>query len=84
MTPRQLHALHALYFERLQREELLVGIVAAAVTNSGFCRPEQPVSPEHFMLHPIARPTPEPVNAPAGVSLRALVAALPRGAVRKG
>jgi hypothetical protein len=52
MTPRMLHALRKKQLEQMQREELLVGILAATSANFSFCRPERPMRPESFMLHP--------------------------------
>lgn len=60
MTPRMLQALTRQRLERLQREEILVGTIAAAVSNSGFRAPERTVSAEMYMLHPFKttnRPT---------------------------
>jgi hypothetical protein len=53
MTPRMLYALRKRQIARLQREELLVGIIAATSANFSFCRPEKPLTPEMFMLHPL-------------------------------
>ncbi len=55
MTPRQLAALQVQRMHSLQREELLMGILAAAITNSGMARPKKPIKPEDFMLHPFER-----------------------------
>jgi len=52
MTPRQLYALRKREMEAMQREELLVGIIASTTANFGFCRPDHPLSAESFMLHP--------------------------------
>lgn len=65
MTPRQLQALRKRQVETFQREELLVGILAATTANYGFCRPEKPVEPESFMLHPL---TPRAAAAAAPVT----------------
>jgi hypothetical protein len=51
MTPRQIHALRERELEQMQREEILVGIIASTSANFSFCRPETPLSPELFMLH---------------------------------
>lgn len=45
--------------QKMQREELLIGILAATTANSGFARPRTPVSAEAFMLHPFP---PKPVT----------------------
>ena len=52
MTPRMLHALRLRQIEQMQREEMLVGIIASTSANYSFCRPEKPLSPSMFMLHP--------------------------------
>lgn len=51
MTPRQFRALQKVRLERLQREELLVGIIASTVENFSMCAPRKAVTPESFMLH---------------------------------
>jgi hypothetical protein len=58
MTPRMLHALRLRQIETMQREELLVGIIASTTANYGFCRPDKPLSPSVFMLHPFAEEEP--------------------------
>lgn len=60
MTPRMLHALRKHQIEQLQREELLVGIIASTSANFSFCKPEHPLSPELFMLHPFPQQPPPP------------------------
>jgi len=81
MTPRQLHTLRKREIERMQREELLVGILASTSANFSFCRPERPLTPESFMLHPIK---PEAVEASTpGERLLAVFNALPAGAVKQ-
>jgi len=52
MTPRQLFALRKRKIQIMQREELMVGIIASTSANFSFCRPDRPISPESFMLHP--------------------------------
>jgi hypothetical protein len=52
------HALRKRQIEQMQREELLVGIISATSANFSFCRPEKPLSPEVFMLHPFPPPPP--------------------------
>ncbi len=77
MTPRQLQALRSRHLHAQQREELLMGIVASTTANFSFCRPERPLTPEQFMLHPMPRPaSSEP--AVTGESLMSLVRALPK------
>lgn len=51
MTPRQVHALRAVQLQQMQREELLVGIVASTMANFGFRSPTKAISAESFMLH---------------------------------
>ena len=53
MTPRQVHALLKRQVVTWQREELLVGIIASTTANFSFCRPDEPLAAEDFMLHPI-------------------------------
>jgi hypothetical protein len=55
MTPRQVHALLTRRVKRWQREELLVGIIASTTANFSFCRPDQPLEAEFFMLHPLPK-----------------------------
>ena len=52
MTPRQVHALLKRQVIAWQREELLVGIIASTTANFSFCRPDEPLEAESFMLHP--------------------------------
>jgi hypothetical protein len=68
MTPRHLHALRKRQIEQMQREELLVGILASVSANFSFCRPDKPLSPEVFMLHPLAR---KPVRPMTGEEIMA-------------
>lgn len=81
MTPRQLAALQDQRIHQLQREELLTGILASAITNSGMVRPKKAVRPEDFMLHPFRG------RAPAGEFLGAnllhQLRSLPRGAAKE-
>jgi hypothetical protein len=74
MTPRQIHALRIRQEQKMQREELLVGILASSTVNSGFCRPERPVRPESFMLHPFPV---EPERAMTGEEIMAAFAHFP-------
>jgi hypothetical protein len=57
MTPRQVHALLKRQVIVWQREELLVGIIASTTANFSFCRPDEPLEAESFMLHPPAKET---------------------------
>jgi hypothetical protein len=51
MTPRQVHALLKRQVKTWQREELLVGIIASTTANFSFCRPDEPLEAESFMIH---------------------------------
>ena len=62
MTPRMLHALRKRQIEQFQREELLVGIISATSANFSFCRPDKPLSPESFMLHPLPKEPVKPLS----------------------
>jgi hypothetical protein len=62
MTPRQTGALNKLRMDRMQREEMLMGIVASTVANFGFCRPEKPLSAESFMIHKLPEVPSEPLT----------------------
>jgi hypothetical protein len=74
MTPRQFAALRIRQMQKMQREELLVGILASSTVNSGFCRPDKPVSPESFMLHPFPV---EPMRPLTGEDIMAAFAHIP-------
>ncbi len=50
-TPRMCGELYRVRLAQMQREELLVGIIAATVENFSPVHPEKIVSPESFMLH---------------------------------
>jgi hypothetical protein len=73
MTPRMVAALYKRHDERLYREELLTGIVAATTANTSFCRPEHGhLKPTDFLLRP------QPVDdSLAGDRLESLVNSLP-------
>lgn len=58
MTPRQLFALKRRKLYDMQREELMMSRLTAAVCNSGFARPKEPVEDTRFMLHPFHAPKP--------------------------
>jgi hypothetical protein len=73
MTPRQLYALRKRKLEQMQREELLVGIIASTSANFSFCRPDKPLHAERFMLHPFPVEEDEPVT---GEEIMALFAGL--------
>lgn len=62
MTPRQTGALQKLRMDQMQREEMLVGILASTVANYGYCRPDKPRSAESFMIHPLPEAAEEPVT----------------------
>lgn len=75
MTPRMLHALRKRQIEQLQREELLVGIISATSANFSFCKPERPLSPEVFMLHPFP---PQPPKQLTGEDIMAAFKNFPK------
>lgn len=75
MAPRMLHALRKRQIEQMQREELLVGIIASTTANTSFCRPENPFTPESFMLHPLPQDPPKPVT---GEDIMAAFAHVPK------
>src|SRR3954466_15447769 len=62
MTPAQLHALRRAHLLRLQREELLVGILASTTANFGYRAPRRAMRAEAFMLHPLDKEDPGPVT----------------------
>lgn len=62
MTPRQTGALQKLRMNQMQREEMLVGILASSIVNYGFSRPEKFRTPESFMIHPLPEAPPEPLT----------------------
>lgn len=51
MTPRQFAALQQARIVQMQREELLIGIVASTVQNFSMGASKKPASPQDFMLH---------------------------------
>lgn len=57
LTPRELDAFHRRHAQAQERKDHLVGILASAIVNSGFCRPTKPVLPEDFGLGPRAAKT---------------------------
>jgi len=81
MTPRQLHALRKRQLQQLQREELLVGIIAATSANYSFCRPDRPLSPEVFMLHKLP---PQPLKPVTGEDIMAAFAHIKKRQPTKG
>lgn len=62
MTPRQFSALQSLRMSQLQREELLVGIIAATTQNFSACHPDKAASAESFMLHKFPEPELVPIT----------------------
>jgi hypothetical protein len=82
MTPRMMHALRKRQIDQMQREEILVGIIASTTANFGFCRPENPISAESYMLHPFkTQSKPQPKSL--GDSIRSMVGSLPSRFVTK-
>jgi hypothetical protein len=75
MTPRQFAALRIRHMQKMQREELLVGILASSTVNSGLCRPEKPIRAESFMLHPFP---PEPMPRVTAMDIRKAFAHIPK------
>jgi hypothetical protein len=75
MTPRMLHALRKRQIEQMQREELLVGILASTTANFSFCAPEKPLHPEIFMLHPLP---PQPTKPVTGEDIMAAFSMFPK------
>jgi hypothetical protein len=75
LTPKHIHALRKRQIEHMQREELLVGIISATSANFSFCRPENPLSPEIFMLHPFP---PQPIKPLTGEDIMAAFASFPK------
>jgi hypothetical protein len=62
MTPRHLHALRLRQEQKMQREELLVGIISSTVANNGFRDHKRPITPESFMLHPFPSEPEKPIT----------------------
>jgi hypothetical protein len=52
MTPLHVHALRLRQEQKMQREELLVGIISATISDSGFQQWTPRRTPESFMIHP--------------------------------
>jgi hypothetical protein len=57
MTPRQFAALQKARLKEMQREELLVGKIEAAVKNYSMRAPKKWVSPHDLMIHKFPKPT---------------------------
>jgi hypothetical protein len=55
LTPREFDAFYRRHAQARERDELLVGILASVITNSGFYRPKNPAQPSDFGLGPRAR-----------------------------
>jgi hypothetical protein len=68
MTPRQLATLRTLRLEKMQREELLTGIVASTIANFSFQKPLRPVKAEIFMLHKLPPDANDDDGADTGVT----------------
>ncbi len=56
MTPRQVAELREIHLQNMQREELMVGIIASTVANFSTHPPKRPLSAKAFMLHELAEP----------------------------
>ena len=76
MTPRMIHALRKQRLEQMQREELMIGIIASTTANFSISAPKQPIRAEAFMLHPIQHKI-EPKQV-TGDDIRAALASFPR------
>jgi hypothetical protein len=76
MTPRQLFALKRRKLFDMQCAELMMSRLTAAVCNSGFMRPKEPVEDTRFMIHPFPK-RPEP---PLGDVMIRMLESLPPGA----
>jgi hypothetical protein len=83
MTPRQLLALRQRRIEDMQLTELMFSRLTAAVCNSGFMRPKEPVEDTRFMMHPfpeqMMRPFVKPPEMPGDAIIR-MLEGLPKGA----
>lgn len=53
MTPRMFEALRKLRLEEIQRQELMMGVVASTMANFSMAAPKKPIEPKAFMLHPV-------------------------------
>jgi hypothetical protein len=58
MTPYQFEGLLKQWHNRREHTELLTGIVAATIANTGFAHPENPASPADFMPSRFGAKTP--------------------------
>jgi hypothetical protein len=74
-TPRWVHALRLRQEQKMQREELLVGIISAAVSDSGFREWTPRRTPESFMIHPFP---PQPERLITLEDMKAVAAAFPQ------
>lgn len=52
MTPRMVQALDRARMDGLRQNELMLSRISSTVANYGFCRPQQPLPDDHFMIHP--------------------------------
>lgn len=69
LTPRHIQALRKRHLQQMQREELLVSMIASNVLNTGFRGPEKAVKMDHFMLHPFPPEPEEPITGEYLMSL---------------
>lgn len=81
MTPAQVEALRESRLRQMQREELLVGLVASTVANFGFRAPSRAMRAESFMLHPFEETPAGPVT---GEMVMAVLAPIKAELRRKG
>jgi hypothetical protein len=64
MTPRMAQCLDRARMDTVRQNELRLSRIASTVANYGFCRPQQPLADDHFMMHPY--PKEEPTDPPTG------------------
>ena len=62
MTPRMFRALQEARIKQFQREEMLVGIVAATIENFSMAAPKKPASPADFMMNKLPPPPELPIG----------------------
>jgi hypothetical protein len=81
MTFRQIYALRKRRIQEMQWQEIMFSRLTAAVINFSFSHPDRPVSEDFFMMHPLPKTEPPPVEKElAGETLLRLLRNLPPGA----
>jgi hypothetical protein len=69
MTPYQFEGLLRQWHNRREHTELLTGILASTIANTGYARPDNPTSPADFMPSQSGKKTPsEPRMSAEGFS----------------